>query len=583
MYAIVRTLAALIIALMVSDAASAGQLERKLFLAESYPGSRDRQYQVFVPTSYAGQAVPMVMVLHGCRQTELNMISETGFRDLAERDGFIVVYPFITSYDGLRSTNCWGFFLDNHIHAGAGEVEDLHQIALQVEAEFNIDPNRRYVTGLSSGAGMTVALAVAYSEYFAAAGAVAGLPYSETSSSVGFVCANPGQFKTISDVVSAMRAEQSREDEQRPIPMMVIHSRNDCTVNITGGRNIRDIWLSRYNVDGTAIETANCDAEGVACTRQKYGLPDRSVVETVFYEGEPGDFVGTGSHYWVGDNDGEFANITGPSASSLLWDFFRQHPFSENKPPAIAITSGSSSGTSVVVTGTASAASGAIADVTVRLEGMFPQPAMTAVGTNSWSATFANVPENAAYVPVATARTDAGLTASVTGDPIAVGSPPENQPPQVTIEDVSVTADCITVAGAASDPEALLLKVEVELGTRSLQPATLEDGTYRYQECGLPGGIYSTAAEAADTLGAKSRVTGPDASVDDLQSVTAEWQNHMAAGRIRIYAAPCPSVGFGACDAQFSEIFLAHQFNSFPLHKKAQSDNWYLDVENMPH
>lgn len=30
-------------------------------------------------------------------------------------------------------------------------------------------------------------------------------------------------------------------------------------------------------------------------------------------------------------------------------------------------------------------------------------------------------------------------------------------------------------------------------------------------------------------------------------------------------------------------IFLAHQFNSFPLHKKAQSDDWYLDVENMPH
>jgi hypothetical protein len=57
---------------------------------------------------------------------------------------------------------------------------------------------------------------------------------------------------------------------------------------------------------------------------------------------------------------------------------------------------------------------------------------------------------------------------------------------------------------------------------------------------------------------------------------------HMAAGRIRVYAAPCPSVGFGTCDAQFSEIFLGHQFNSFPLHKKARSDNWYLNVENMP-
>ena len=113
--------------------ASAGQLERRLFSAKSYPDSRDRQYQVFVPSSYAGQPVPMVMVLHGRRQTELNMINETGFRQLAEQNGFIVVYPFITSYDGMRSTNCWGFFLDDQIHQGAGEVEDLHQIALEVD------------------------------------------------------------------------------------------------------------------------------------------------------------------------------------------------------------------------------------------------------------------------------------------------------------------------------------------------------------------------------------------------------------------------------------------------------------------
>jgi poly(hydroxyalkanoate) depolymerase family esterase len=581
MYSTIRSLLAFIMVVVLADAASAGQLERKLLFAKSYAGSRDRQYQVFIPSSYVGQAVPMVLVLHGCRQTELNMVNETGFRDLAERDGFIVVYPFITSYDGLRSTNCWGFFLDNHIHAGAGEVEDLHQIALQVESEFNIDPNRRYVTGLSSGAGMTVALAVAYSEYFAAAGAVAGLPYSETSSSVGFVCANPGQFKTISDIVSAMRAEQSREDEQRPVPMMIIHSRNDCTVNITGGRNIRDTWLSRYNVDGTAIETTNCDNEGVACTHQKYGLPDRSVVETVFYEGDRGDFVGKGSHYWVGDNDGEFANSTGPSASNVLWDFFRRHPFSEREPPAIAITSGAASGTSVVVAGTASSESGSIADVTVRLDGMFPRPEQTAAGTVSWSATFESVPDNAAYVPVATARDNAGITTSVIGDPITVGSPPENQPPQVTIDDVSVSTDCITVAGRVSDPEGLLSSVAVELGTRGLQPATLQEGNYRYQECGLPGGVYSTAAEATDRQGVKSRASGSEVSVDDVQSVTADWQAHMAAGRIRVYAAPCPSVGFGTCDAQFSEIFLVHQFNSFPLHKKARSDTWYLNVENM--
>jgi poly(hydroxyalkanoate) depolymerase family esterase len=259
---------------LLSGPASAGELRQKMFTAKSYAGSRDRHYQVFVPSTYTGQgAVPLVMVLHGCRQTEVNMINETRFKDLAERDNFIVVYPFITSYDGMREANCWGFFLDQHIHKGAGEVEDLHQIALEIEAELKIDPSRRYVTGLSSGAGMSVAPAVAHSDYFAAAGSVEGLPYAETSSAVGFVCSNPGNFKPVSADVVAMRTEQQQPEEQRPIPIMVIHSRNDCVVNKLASENIRDAWIRRYGLSPSPIATLDCTAEGVPCTQTKYGGP----------------------------------------------------------------------------------------------------------------------------------------------------------------------------------------------------------------------------------------------------------------------------------------------------------------------
>jgi poly(hydroxyalkanoate) depolymerase family esterase len=581
---LLKTLLTVILCLSFGMAASAGQLERKMLAAKSYPGSRDRQYQVFVPTSYTGQAaVPMVMVLHGCRQTEANMINETGFRDLAERDGFIVVYPFITSYDGLRNPNCWGFFLDQHIHQGAGEVEDLHQIALEVEAAYRIDPNRRYVSGLSSGAGMAVDLAVAYSEYFAAAGPVAGLPYAETSSSVGFVCANPGTFKSVADDVAAMRAEQRRPDEQRPVPIMAIHSNNDCTVNVRGSQNIRDSWLRRYGVSQTATSTADCSAEGVACTRTVYGPTQRSVTETVFYDGARGDVVGAGSHYWVGDGSGEFANPNGPSASALLWAFFQSHPFADHPPPTISIASASASGTTITVTGSASAAAGSIVEVAVRLDGGSPQPPKFAPGTSTWTVTFDHLSDNTLYVPIVAAKDSDGLTASVTGSPVAVGSPPANPPPVVSIDGVSVTSDCVTVAGTASAPGGRLAGVDVELGTRGLKSAALSGNAYRYQECGLPGGTYTTRAEAIDSLGARSAaVSGPNATVSDVQAVTANWQMHMGEGRLRIYGAPCRNVGFGACDIGFAEIFLANQFNPFPLHRRPPSTDWYLDPQNLP-
>jgi poly(hydroxyalkanoate) depolymerase family esterase len=567
-----------------ASTASAGRLEQKSFTAKSYQGSRDRQYQVFVPSAYTGQSpVPMVMVLHGCNQNETNMINETRFKDLAERDNFIVVYPFITSYDPLplRAQNCWGFFIDQHIHKGAGEVEDLYRIALEVEAAFKIDPNRRYVTGLSSGAGMAVDLAVARNEYFAAAGSVEGLPYSETSSSVIFFgCNLQGRFKPVSADVTAMQAEESRPDEQRPIPIIAIHDRNDCIVNLTGAENIRDSWFARFGINRAAAATTDCTAKGVSCTQIKYGPPQRSVVETVFYDGDRGFNSG---HYWVGDNSGQFANPNGPSASELQWAFFQGHPFADNPPPSVAIASASANGTSITVSGSAAAAAGSLVEVAVRLDGQFPQPQKIASGTTAWTVAFDNLHDNANYLPIVTAKDSNGLTTSVTGQSVPVGTPPINAPPVVAIDNVSVTGDCIALTGSASDPDDQVSKVEVQLATRGFKPAVFNQTNYQYQECGLPVGTYSTQAQATDSLGAKSAiVSGPSANVTDLEIVTANWQVHMTAGRLRVYGARCPSMGFGACDVGFAEIFLANQSNPFPLLRKAASPDWYVHRENIP-
>jgi poly(hydroxyalkanoate) depolymerase family esterase len=564
--------------------ASAGRLEQKSFMAKSYQGSRDRQYQVFVPSAYSGQSpVPMVMVLHGCNQNETNMINETRFKDLAERDNFIVVYPFITSYDllPLRAQNCWGFFIDQHIHKGAGEVEDLYRIALEVEAAFKIDPNRRYVTGLSSGAGMAVDLAVARNEYFAAAGSVEGLPYSETSSSVVFLgCNLLGRFKPVSADVAAMQAEESRPDEQRPIPIIAIHDRNDCIVNLTGAENIRDSWLARFGINQAAVATTDCTAKGVSCTQISYGPPQRSVIETVFYDGDRGFNNG---HYWVGDNNGQFANPNGPSASELQWAFFKGHPFADNPPPSVAIATASANSTSITVSGSAAAAAGSLVEVAVRLDGQFPQPQKIASGTTAWTVTFDNLHDNANYLPMVTAKDSNGLTTSVAGQSVAIGTPPINVPPVVAIGNMSVTGDCIALTGTASDPDDQVSKVEVQLATRGFKPAVLNQTNYQYQECGLPVGTYSTQAQATDSLGAKSAiVSGPSANVSDLEIVTASWQVHMNAGRLRVYGARCPSIGFGACDVGFAEIFQANQSNPFPLLRKAASPDWYMHRENIP-
>jgi poly(hydroxyalkanoate) depolymerase family esterase len=569
--------------------AYAGRLEKFTQPAGTYRDSRARDYSVFIPSSFNGQnAVPMVMVLHGCKQTNQNMINETAFTDLAERDGFIAVFPFITSYDiindGLRDQNCWGFWFNQHIHEGRGEAEDLHQIALAVEQRFRIDPQRRYVAGLSSGAAMSVVLGVVQSEYFAAVGSVEGLTYGETPSAVARSCGSPGTFRSVAQTVAAIRAEQTSTEERRPVPVMAIHSLNDCTVNIEASRRLRDSWLQLYGTSSTPVNRVDCTAEGVACEQLRYGAAQRSIVETVFYQGQRADSAGQGTHYWVGDKSGPFANPTGPSASALLWAFFQQHPFSPGQPPSVAITSAVAQGTTVRVEGNAADADGSVAQVRVRLDGEVPQAEIVAQGTTTWSATFANVTDNKVYKPVVTAVDNDGLQATVTGAGVEVGTPPKNNAPNVSITRAEAALDCITVEGNASDPDpgGTVAEVAVELGGRPFRPAVLSQNAYRFQECQIPAGSYPVRVRATDDLGATAFATGSPLEIGSIESVTGTWQEHQMAGRLKVYLAPCRNVGFGTCDAGFPQIIQTNGFSPFPVFRRAGASDWYLDAANVP-
>jgi hypothetical protein len=244
------------------------------------------------------------------------------------------------------------------------------------------------------------------------------------------------------------------------------------------------------------------------------------------------------------------------------------------------------------VEGSAADTDGSIAQVRVRLDGASPQaeiPAQLATpqqGTTQWSATFNGVPNNTRYTPVATAVDNDGMQSSATGTPVQVGTVPPNPPPTVAITRAEAALDCITVEGTASDTGSsaggTVAEVAVGLGNRPFKAAVLSQNAYRYQECQLPSGSYAVQARATDDLGATALATGPTLQVEAAQSATGTWQEHQAAGRIRVYMAPCSNVGFGTCDATFPQIFQAKGFNPFPLFSQAGGTDWFLDPANIP-
>jgi poly(hydroxyalkanoate) depolymerase family esterase len=404
--------------------AIAGTLHQRTLPASGDPDSRARRFQVYIPDGLPEDGTaPLVTVLHGCRQTEANMIAETRFTELADRDGFAVAFPFITSIapDEFRFENCWGFWFPEHRTEGSGEVADLRRLIDAVEAEFATDPGRRYVAGLSSGAAMAVAVGVAYSEDIAAVGAVAGLPYAEDSSAVSFVCGVAPITNSVGETVAAMAAEQAEPEERRLVPLMVVHSINDCTVSVLNGRNLRESWITYYDAGPAPAAEADCMADGVSCTHSRFAdAAGRSVVETVFYSGE----AGQGTHYWPGDNAGPFANPDGPSASEHLWAFFQDKSVAEETPVQLVISGARVDGTTATVSGTAAAEAG-VAGISVALEGDVPQPAREAAlgPAAAWSVAFESLPADRFYTPVATVTLGDGRRFTRAGTRFAVGNP----------------------------------------------------------------------------------------------------------------------------------------------------------------
>lgn len=327
---ITRALIAGAVALSLSVIAAptfAGTTDSYTFSAKSYSGSRNRDYKVYVPANVSSPA-PMVMALHGCMQDHNDVINNYGMKEAAEDYGFILVAPFITTYDGMRSENCWGFWFDQHTHQGKGEPEDLYQIGLEVESNYGIDANRRYVTGLSSGGAMTAILATTHNHYFAAAAPGSGIAYGETSSSVSMAQCN-GSPTFESTVTTANDMERELSDDYA-IPIMVMQSNNDCVVQQPAGRNIRDAHLRVHG--GERASAGSCQyyyQNNYNCKHVKYtsdgttsGIP---IVETIFFDGSSTDH----GHQWMagenGNSTAQYNERVGPSYPDLVWDFFSRN------------------------------------------------------------------------------------------------------------------------------------------------------------------------------------------------------------------------------------------------------------------
>ncbi len=262
-----------------------------------------RAYDLFVPSGYGSEPLPLVVMLHGCSQTSRDFAIGTRMDEIAEEQGFLVAYP-----DQPRSANViksWNWFNDGDQRRDLGEPSILAGLTRQVMDGFAVDPARVYVAGLSSGGAAAAILASAYPDIYAAAGIHSGL-----------AC---GSAKSLSEVFSVLHRGASPKPRQatEPVPTIVFHGDCDRTVSPVNGDQVFAQARPDGELDTSVVEGRS--SGGMAYTQTVLTEPDGS------WTSERWVLHGAG-HSWAGGSPfGSHTDPRGPDASREMLRFFMSH------------------------------------------------------------------------------------------------------------------------------------------------------------------------------------------------------------------------------------------------------------------
>lgn len=169
---------------------------------------RTRTYHVYAPGDLDPAGAPLLVALHGGTGSGSQFESRSGFDDLAELYGFVVVYPDGIGTGPTESDNrTWNARLCCGAAArkGVDDVAFVDQLIDVMEQTYAIDPKSVFAAGHSNGGFMAYRLACELSDRIVAVGLQAG--------GLGVETCSPSQ----------------------PVSLLHIHGTADTNVPIAGG------------------------------------------------------------------------------------------------------------------------------------------------------------------------------------------------------------------------------------------------------------------------------------------------------------------------------------------------------------
>lgn len=281
----------------------AGAVPGEQFIVGNYSGKGGaRDYKLFIPASAATQPMPLVVMLHGCKQTPDDFAAGTGMNAIAREQGFCVLYPAQSRQ--VNAQGCWNWFKHTHQARGRGEPAIIAGITQDVVAKYGLDAQRVYVAGLSAGGAMAAIMGATYPDIYAAVGVHSGLA--------------AGSAHDLPSALGAMKSgNPGAASTGVGVPTIIFHGDADSTVHHTNGGHVVAANASRH----ATVSVEKVQSSG---SRNATRTLHRAAGGAVYTE----DWVVHGApHAWSGGSPtGSYTDPGGPNASAEMVRFFMEHP-----------------------------------------------------------------------------------------------------------------------------------------------------------------------------------------------------------------------------------------------------------------
>ena len=153
---------------------------------------------------------------------------------------------------------CFNWFNPDDIARDKGEAGSIRRMIEKMVYDHRIHPRRIYITGLSAGAAMTMAMLANYPEMFAGGAVIAGLPFgiagNVREALSGMMSSTSRPARELGDLV------RNASEHRGPWPKLSVwHGSDDRTVHPGNADEIVKQWLDLHGLPEPAMSESKVD------------------------------------------------------------------------------------------------------------------------------------------------------------------------------------------------------------------------------------------------------------------------------------------------------------------------------------